>query len=127
HERVLLEGRAGDSLFVVAEGQVEVLSRDGDADRELARLGVGSIVGERAVLTASRRAATVRAGTEGALVLEIAGDDLRPLFGEHPELVVALALLHAERNPVREDSLSAGLVRRLRRWIAGDALAAARS
>lgn len=117
HERVVLEGRDGDSLFLIAEGAVEVLSRALDRDRHLACLGVGAVFGEQSVLTGSPRAATVRAGTEGALVLELAGDDLRPLFSGHPELAAALSLLRDERRPAPHEQT--GLVHRLARWLRG--------
>jgi len=118
HERVVLQGRGGDSLFLIAEGAVEVLGRrpEHDRDHHLARLGVGAVFGEQAVLTASPRAATVRAATDGALVLEIAGADLRPLFAEHPALVVALARLSAERRAA-PPLPRAGVVARLTRWL----------
>ncbi|HEU4534700.1 MAG TPA: cyclic nucleotide-binding domain-containing protein, partial [Polyangiaceae bacterium] len=129
HERVVVQGGGRDSLFLIVEGGVDVLSRGAGGDRHVARLGAGEVFGEWALLTASPRSATVRGGAEGALVLEIGGDDLRPLLAAHPGLLVALALIGAERRalpaPPALSSLSslsslalgAGLVGRVAGWL----------
>ncbi|HEU4405366.1 MAG TPA: cyclic nucleotide-binding domain-containing protein [Polyangiaceae bacterium] len=124
YERVVVQGGGGDSLFLIVEGDVEVLRRAAGGDRRVARLGAGEVFGERALLTAAPRAATVRAGTGGALVLEIAGDDLRPLFGAHPGLMAALAFLGAERRPPAAPAPEGGLAARLAHYL-GRALAPA--
>jgi len=57
-------GDAGDSMYAVIEGEVEVVVNDKVVDTS----GPGSIVGEMALLDASPRMATVRAKTECKLV-----------------------------------------------------------
>src|SRR4029453_14222214 len=63
-ERIIEEGAAGDSFFVVDRGEVEVSKDMGGARRTLARLMEGQFFGEMALLTGEKRAATVVAATD---------------------------------------------------------------
>jgi len=80
---ILAEGDAGDDLVLVLDGLVAV-EADGT---ELAQLGPGSVLGERAGLEDSRRTATVRAVTDCRIVTYHAADllaaDLRQLASGH--------------------------------------------
>ena len=59
---VMEEGAVGPRLVVLLSGEVEVLKRDGDgAERVLARVGPGAVLGEMSLLLESPRTATVRA------------------------------------------------------------------
>jgi CRP-like cAMP-binding protein len=63
-EVLFREGDRGDSLFVLLEGQAEVLKQDkAGQPRSLATLGQGSVVGEMSLLSSAPRSATVRAAT----------------------------------------------------------------
>ena len=60
-EIIVREGDAGDSMFVIQEGQVEVLKED---DGELTRIRVakeGEFMGEMAIFEREKRSATLRA------------------------------------------------------------------
>lgn len=96
-ERLVVQGEAGDSLFLVADGSVEVVVRgeDGD-DVAVDVMGVGEVVGEMALLTGEARGATVRA-VDGAVVYEIGAQQYRPLLVEHPEWVDDLAAIMEDR------------------------------
>jgi CRP-like cAMP-binding protein len=61
---VIEEGKPGDRMYVVQEGEVEVRHRG----RLLARVGPGSIVGEMALIDHEARSASVVAATDVALV-----------------------------------------------------------
>jgi CRP-like cAMP-binding protein len=54
-EVIIREGEAGEELFLISEGEVEVL-RD---DHEVARLGPAEFFGEGALITGQPRNATV--------------------------------------------------------------------
>jgi CRP-like cAMP-binding protein len=121
-ERLVVQGDAGGSLFVVAEGEVEVvLRRDDGSDLVVDTMGKGSVVGEMSLLTGEPRSATVRA-LEGAVVYEVSSEQYGPVLRAHPELVDRLAEVMATRlaeRQVRLDALDAdcaprALARRIR-------------
>jgi ATP-binding cassette subfamily B protein len=60
---LMRQGEAGDHLYVIREGDVDVLVDDGGAERRLAQLHAGDYVGEIALLRDVPRTATVRART----------------------------------------------------------------
>lgn len=62
-ETVFTEGDAGDSLFMILSGRVEVLKRFGAEPRVVRRLGPGEYFGEMALLGRHPRSATTRAVT----------------------------------------------------------------
>ena len=83
-EIVFDEGDAGDSLFMIISGQLEVLKRFGDEQRVVAMLGPGEYFGEMALLGRDPRSATARALT--ALdVLVLPATDFSALAGSLPE------------------------------------------
>jgi CRP-like cAMP-binding protein len=105
-ERLIVQGQEGDSLFVVAEGEVEVLlRREGGEDVVVNTVGNGAVVGEMSLLTRDRRSATVRA-VEGAVVYEIGSHQYAPLLRSHPELVDVLSKLMLERLQQRRAALN---------------------
>jgi small-conductance mechanosensitive channel/CRP-like cAMP-binding protein len=63
-ERLLGQGDPGDSLYVIAHGEVIVEVEGGGARREIARLGPGEVIGEMSWLTGAPRAATCTAAGE---------------------------------------------------------------
>jgi CRP-like cAMP-binding protein len=59
---IIREGEAGQGLFVILLGEVEVVRQDGGvAERQVARLGAGNLFGEMSLLTDTPTTATVRA------------------------------------------------------------------
>ncbi|MFY2559919.1 cyclic nucleotide-binding domain-containing protein [Corallococcus terminator] len=81
-EVIFAEGDLGDSLFVVVEGQVEVV-RDGDP-QALAVLSHPEFFGEMGLIDKDYRSATVRARTRAHL-LQLTAGDLRAFRGDHAE------------------------------------------
>lgn len=67
-EEIVRQNEVGDCMFVIQEGQVEVLSElDGDEFR-LGLLGPGDFFGEMAIVEKQARAATVRAVGEARVL-----------------------------------------------------------
>lgn len=62
-ETIFREGDPGDTLFVIGDGEVEILKTVGQSSHVLSRLGPGEHVGEMAMISSERRSATVRATT----------------------------------------------------------------
>jgi CRP-like cAMP-binding protein len=77
-ETVFNEGDAGDSLFMILSGRVEVLKRVGAESRVVRMLGQGEYFGEMALLGRYARSATTRALTQ-LDVLVLPGSDFSAL------------------------------------------------
>jgi len=82
-------GDPGRSLFVVLEGEVQVLHPAGIADFELARLGPGEFFGEMTLLNGKPGTATVRAATDARL-LAVDRPRFREILLESPRAAVTL-------------------------------------
>jgi len=117
-ERLVVQGQDGGSLFVVAEGEVEVvLRRDDGSDLVVDTMGKGAVVGEMSLLTGARRSATVRA-LDGAVAYEVSSEQYSPMLREHPELVDVLTNLMTKRLEERRERLDALDAARERRALA---------
>ncbi|MGD2067655.1 MAG: GGDEF domain-containing protein [Gemmatimonadota bacterium] len=88
-EIVVEIGEPGHSLFLIVEGQVQVLFPGRSRDFELARLGPGDFFGEMAVLNDKPRSATVRA-VEGCRVIVLSKEDLHEILLTTPDVAVQL-------------------------------------
>ena len=96
------EGEPGDSMFVVAEGVLEVQVGD-SGDRQRANvLGAGGVFGEMALLTGEPRTATV-AALSPTVLYELDRSMLAPLMGERSGIVDDLAAVVA-RNRQRDQT-----------------------
>lgn len=98
-EPLVTRGEAGNSMFVILDGGVEVVGRKAGTGPRiiLARLGPGECFGEMSLFTGEPRNATVRAEVD-TLVLEIRKKDLSPLIAANPELAGRLADLLQHRQ-----------------------------
>lgn len=105
-ELIMREGELGDELFCIVEGEVEVLRGAGTPDEmRLNRLGAGAYFGEMAVLDGSPRSATIVAASR-VRVLVLAGERLRELVQEMPELAFDLLRVLADRVRSAEQKLA---------------------
>ncbi len=68
-QTIFSEGELGDSLFVIASGEVEVVRKDATgALKVIAVLGPGQFFGEMSLIDKEYRSATVRAKSDADLV-----------------------------------------------------------
>lgn len=96
-ERIIEEGDAGDSFFIVDRGEVEVSKEMGGARRTLARLMEGQFFGEMALLTGERRAARVVAATDVDLfTLDKPG--FHDIIVGNPAIAVDISTILSERR-----------------------------
>ncbi len=121
---VAAEGDEGEALFVITNGELEVVKRTRSADVPLARLGPGEIVGEMAVLEQSTRNATVRAVVPSR-VIAIGRDVVLELVRTRPAAAMSIirtvtgrlrsteALLREREKLAALGTLSAGLAHEL--------------
>ncbi|HVG28353.1 MAG TPA: mechanosensitive ion channel family protein [Pyrinomonadaceae bacterium] len=97
-ESIIRAGEAGDSMFVVNRGTVEVrISAHGGKVRTVATLDEGDFFGEMALFTGEPRTANVVA-TQETEVLEIGHQALKRLFESNPDLVESLSHTIEERR-----------------------------
>ncbi len=75
-EVLFSQGDEAHSLYLIKEGFVEVVVDAGDqpGGRTLVNLGPGQSVGEMALIDQGARSATVRAATDGTVVVSITRD-----------------------------------------------------
>jgi CRP/FNR family transcriptional regulator len=107
HDRevIVRQGEAGDGLFVIQEGQLEILSENHGRETRLRVAGEGELIGEMAVFEREVRSATVRALGE-ARVLTIDRRTFLRRINEDPSL--AFRLVETMSHRIRE--LSAEIV-----------------
>lgn len=87
---IFREGEPGDSIFLVAEGEVEVIGSAKDSSKVvLARLPEGSVFGEFAFFLGSKRTGDVRALTK-ATVLELTKADLNEIISKDSRVEAVL-------------------------------------
>jgi len=117
-ERIIEEGTAGDSLFLVDRGQVRVLRRLGGTPREIARIGEGECFGEMAMLTGQQRTATVVASTDvDVFMIDKAG--FQDILAGNPDVAVDISALLAARRAALTDA-EADLATRIDRGAAAE-------
>lgn len=77
---VFAQGEQGDALYVIREGQVEVLVGEDPATAHSAvYLGRGQIFGEMALVDYGERSATIRCASDRALIDRIKREDFERL------------------------------------------------
>jgi CRP-like cAMP-binding protein len=93
-ERIVRQGDAGGSMFVLHRGRVRVVEASGG---ELAVFEAGGYFGEMSMLTGQPRSATVEA-IEECQVLELTAASLREVALANPEVVTRISAVVAERQ-----------------------------
>jgi small-conductance mechanosensitive channel/CRP-like cAMP-binding protein len=110
-EAMVCEGDAGDSMFVLLEGMLQIFvhSPETGEDVKVGQLTGGEFYGGMSLLTGEPRPATVRAATE-AVVYEIRKEHLAPLFEARPEAAEAISQIVAQRQVATERALAEVIV-----------------
>jgi CRP/FNR family transcriptional regulator, cyclic AMP receptor protein len=91
-ERIFLEEDAGDAMYVVRSGAVDVISFGNVLDR----IGAGGVFGEMALIDDAPRAAAALA-SEPTEVVVIDKPTFLALIAEEPEFALQIMKLMAER------------------------------
>ena len=100
-EAIVRQDADGDSMFVVMKGQARVLIEP--SGQQVAVIPAGGFFGEMSMLTGDRRAATVKAMDDVA-VLEISSKDFRALALATPGLLDHVSTIIGERRTGLEDA-----------------------
>ena len=85
-EELFAEGDAGDSIWIIKSGRVEVFKNiRGDVDRTLASLGPGDVIGEMSFVNQSRRSAGARTSEASEFQL-LSTAAFQRIQAEHPAI-----------------------------------------
>ncbi len=104
-EEIIHEGDSDGRLFVILEGEVEVIKNLGQPNwRRLNRLGPGAYFGEMAVLGNSLRTASVVAVGQSTLMC-LSDFDLRAAMEKYPNIAIELLQTLARRLEEKEQRL----------------------
>ena len=88
-EELFHENDAGDSLFIVQSGRVDIFKNiRGDVDRSLASYGPGDVIGELSFVDGGRRSATART-TEASRFLALSREAFARVQNERPDVAAA--------------------------------------
>jgi LmbE family N-acetylglucosaminyl deacetylase len=79
------QGDQGDEMYLIVEGEVEIIKEAGGADRLLYLAKAGEAIGEMQVLSRRARAAAMRARGDGHLLV-IQGEHFRALMHQYPDM-----------------------------------------
>lgn len=88
-EFVFREGDVADAVFVILEGEAEIVVETRTGDLRVGMLGKDELFGELALINNTPRSATMRAKAH-LQVLRIAGDMFLTLLAESPEVALAV-------------------------------------
>ncbi len=89
-ETIIKQGEAGDSLFIIAKGDVEIWVEFQDGKTaKIANVTAGDVVGEMALLTGEPRTASLICATD-THVFEITKEDIAPFIEQQPEIAKLL-------------------------------------
>ena len=92
------QGDAGDSMYILAEGLLEVrIKTETDEILKVAELEPGSFFGEKSLLTGAPRSATIVPATD-VLVGKIAKPVMAELFDKDPKIAEVLSRAVVERD-----------------------------
>src|SRR5689334_16568561 len=94
---LMRKGETGDSLFLIHEGWVKIVTEDSKGDELiLNKCGPGEAIGEMALLDRGPRSATVIA-TEDASVLELKQDAFQEIMDQRPDVSLSIIRKYSER------------------------------
>lgn len=110
-EVIVRQGEVGNCMYVIQQGQVEVLLKKGNADVCVAVLGEGDFFGEMALFDQEVRSATVRARGEVRILTLEKRTFLRRIH-EDPSLAFRMLEKMSRRVRKLNETLNAALGRR---------------
>lgn len=93
-ERIVRQGEAGSSMFVVSQGQVRVVESSG---RELARFDPGGYFGEMSMLAGQPRSASVEA-VDDCILLELTAAALKVVVLANPVVLERISAVVSARG-----------------------------
>lgn len=108
NEKLLEEGAAGDGLYLILSGKVEVSKKAGGKKTVLAHLKEGDVFGERSLLTSEPVSATVRT-LRKSILLKLPRRTFVEVATALPQFLDHISLLSQERDKTTQAILSGKL------------------
>ncbi|MBI2500564.1 MAG: cyclic nucleotide-binding domain-containing protein [Deltaproteobacteria bacterium] len=99
-ELIIGEGEWGRNFYLIRRGQVQILRKENETEKQIEVLGPGSLFGEASLLTASPRNATVCA-VENCDLLVFEREDLLRLIGSDKKFALYMKDLLKSRDRPR--------------------------
>ena len=90
------QGDRGSELYMVLQGEVQVVKDEGGSEEVVYVAGIGDVVGELAAIADLPRSATLRAGTD-VRILVMRGSHFRDFLRQHKDLAERITILLARR------------------------------
>lgn len=106
-QAIVRQGDSGETLYLVARGEVSVRIRTAAGDKQVAVLGRGALFGEMSVLTGDPRTATVVALGDAAL-LSVDRDAFHRILTAEPELAQRVAEAISRRKEALDAARAEG-------------------
>jgi small-conductance mechanosensitive channel/CRP-like cAMP-binding protein len=104
-QTVYRQGDAGDSLFLLLEGEVDVFARTEDGrDVDVGDIVAGSFFGELSAMTGAPRPRTIRTKTDVSAI-EITREHLQELFASDPGLMERISSVIAQREAEQTEQM----------------------
>jgi small-conductance mechanosensitive channel/CRP-like cAMP-binding protein len=100
-EPIIRQGEAGDSLFIIIQGDVLVSLGQGTINQSVTTLRVGDFFGEMSLITGEPRSATCAARTD-VLCYVIDHDAFRTLLSQRPQVAEQLSVVLTSRQATLE-------------------------
>jgi HEAT repeat protein len=99
NSEIFHQGDEGNMMFVIVEGNVQVLRTADGSEQVLAQRGSGDFLGEMAIIESAPRLATLRTQTD-VRILAIDGETFKGILHERPD--VSFAVLRSVSRRLRE-------------------------
>jgi CRP-like cAMP-binding protein len=96
-ESIIRQGTPGDSMFIIARGEVHVSLTQAGMNKIIAKLGPGDFVGEMSLMTGEPRAATCLAATD-VMSFELDHATFQQLLTTRPAVADRMSSLLAARQ-----------------------------
>lgn len=105
-DAVVREGKPSAGLYLVASGEMDVISGQGKEPLLLARLGPGEVFGEISLIRESAATATVQVHSPAAVLLALRRETFQKLAVQFPDLLSHVYAVAVERSQSTERAKS---------------------
>lgn len=105
---IFREGSTGNSLYIVTQGEVDIVKGRGKNEVMLARRSAGEFFGEMSIIESTKRSATLRAHTN-VTALEVPGDTMIRALLKSPKTLLETTRMLSERLRQTDTLIITGL------------------